>query len=203
MCGRYFLALEIDQVIKSYNIKEKILGGIQIGENFPGSNIPVIIRKKGETFLTNILWGIKYLNKNIINGRFETVEEKPLFKGLLEYKRCIIPASSYFEWAQKGKVKEKMEISINDSNLISLAGIYGNFKDKSNNFYESVVILTVPAKDIESIHPRMPLIINKDLIEYWLDPSKSKIDKTLVLEKHYNHCFVRNNCENVEQISFL
>jgi len=203
MCGRYLLAMEIDEVVKSYNIKEKILDSIETGEKFPGTNIPIILMKKGETLLKNTFWGIKYLNKNIIHARFETVEEKPLFKGLLEYKRCIIPASSYFEWQQKGKVKEKIEISVKGNDFISLAGIYGNFKDINNNLYEAVVILTVPAaEDIRNIHPRMPLIIKKEMINYWLDTTISKIDKALILEKHYSQYFAKNSCEKMEQLSF-
>lgn len=203
MCGRYLLAMEIDEIVKSYNVKDKILDDIEIGEKFPGTNIPIIIMKNGEPLLRNAHWGIKYLNKNIINARFETVEEKPLFKGLLEYKRCIIPASSYFEWHQKGRTKEKMEISIQDSDFISLAGIYGNFKDKANNIYEAVVILTVPAaENISYIHPRMPLIIKKEMINQWLSQSITKVDKALILEKHYNQHFVKSSCENIEQISF-
>ncbi|NLM35619.1 MAG: SOS response-associated peptidase [Clostridiales bacterium] len=203
MCGRYLLAMEIDEVVKSYNIKNKIIDNFQTGEQFPGTNIPIIIRKNNENLLKKTLWGIKYLNKSIINARFETVEEKPLFKGLLEYKRCLIPASSYFEWHKKGKVKEKIEISVKDSDFISLAGIYGNFKDKADNIYEAVVILTVPAADnLEYIHPRMPLIITNDMLSYWLDSSITKIDKALILEKHYNQCYVKSNCEDIEQISF-
>lgn len=203
MCGRYLLAMEIDEVVKSYNIKNRFIDNIQLGEKFPGTNIPIIIMKNNELLLKSTLWGVKYLNKNIINARFETVEEKPLFKGLLEYRRCIIPASSYFEWKQKGKLKEKMEISIKNDDYISLAGIYGNFKDKANNLYEAVVILTVPAaEDLEYIHPRMPLIINREIINYWLNPNITKIDKTMILEKHYNQSFIKSNCENIEQLSF-
>lgn len=65
MCGRYLLAMEIDEVVKSYNIKNKIIDNFQTGEQFPGTNIPIIIRKNNENLLKKTLWGIKYLNEEI------------------------------------------------------------------------------------------------------------------------------------------
>ena len=55
MCGRYLLAMEIDEVVKSYNIKNKIIDNFQTGEQFPGTNIPIIIRKYEN--LQKTLWG--------------------------------------------------------------------------------------------------------------------------------------------------
>jgi putative SOS response-associated peptidase YedK len=204
MCGRLLFSLDIDEVIKSYNVSENLCNTIEKGEKFPGTNIPVILNQQNKLVIKDVFWGIKYGSKNIINARFETVEEKPLFKGLLQYSRCIVPASSYYEWKVKGKSKEKMEILFEDKEPMAFAGIYGNFKDGENNFYQAVVILTVPAHEsIEDVHPRMPLTISKDLIKYWLDPSITAVNKSIILDKNYNHNLSAKNCEGLQQISFL
>jgi putative SOS response-associated peptidase YedK len=97
-----------------------------------------------------------------------------------------------------------MEISLENKESMSLAGIYGSFKDGENNYYQAVVILTTEAdKSIEDIHPRMPLIISGDLVKYWLDSSVTKIDKSIILEKNYGQKLRAKNCERLQQISFL
>ncbi|WP_163192695.1 SOS response-associated peptidase [Clostridium thermarum] len=204
MCGRFLFSFDVDEVMKSYKVSKNLCNDIEKGEKFPGTKIPVILNQDGNLVIKDIYWGIKYGSKNIINARFETVEEKPLFKGLLQSSRCIIPASSYYEWKVKGKSKEKMEISQIHNESMALAGIYGNFKDGEDNYYEAVVILTVPADEsIEDIHPRMPLIISKELIKYWLDPSITNIDKQKILEANYGQSFSSKNCEGLQQMSFL
>ena len=204
MCGRFLFSLDVDEVMESYHINENLSSNIEKGEKFPGTCIPVILNRQNKNVIQELRWGIIYGSKNIINARFEAVEEKPLFKGLLEYSRCIVPASSYFEWKAKGNSKEKMEITLESKEAMSLAGIYGRFKDGENNYYEAVVILTVEAeKSIEDIHPRMPLIISKDLVNYWLDPSVTRINKSKILNKSYGQLLKAENCEGIQQISFL
>lgn len=204
MCGRFLFSLDIDEVMKSYKVSENLFNNIEKGEKFPGTNIPVILNQENNLVLNDIYWGIKYGSKNIINARFETVEEKPLFKGLLQTSRCIIPASSYYEWKLKGKSKEKMEIFYHNNEPMALAGIIGNFNDGENNSYQAVVILTVPADEsIEDIHPRMPLTISKELVKYWLDPSITNIDKTMVMEANYRQKLSTRNCDGLQQMSFF
>ena len=204
MCGRYLFSLDIDEVMKSFFIHENLCEAIEVGEKFPGTFIPVILNSKGNNSILEKKWGIQYGSKNIINARFESLEEKPLFKGLLEYSRCIIPANSYFEWKAKGRSKEKMEIYLENNELMSLAGIYGSFKDGEDNYYDAVVILTTEADEsIADIHTRMPLIISKDLVKYWLDPTVTKVNKTLILDKNYKQTLRVKNCEGIQQISFL
>lgn len=204
MCGRLLFSLDIDEVMQSFSIEDNFSENIEKGEKFPGTKIPIILSKNNKTNLTELSWGIKYGSKLIINSKFETVEEKPLFKGLLEYSRCIVPASSYYEWMLKGKSKEKMEIYYKNKTAMAFAGLCGTFKNGESDYYEAVVILTVPAgKEVEDIHPRMPLTISKDMLNYWLDSNITKIDKSKILQKHYSQSFAYENCEGIQQISFL
>lgn len=204
MCGRYLFALEIDEVVKSYTV-DKVLGvDIRSGEVFPGTEIPVILEKHNSRFLTSLFWGIQFKGKSIINVRFETADEKPMFKNLINYSRCIIPASSFYEWKSMGKSKKKMEIYPKDKKILSLGGIYGTFKDNNGKDYISVVILTVPASEsICQIHHRMPIIIPEDSKNEWLSQKTLKDEKNYFIKRSYEEALAYKNSDSIEQISFL
>ena len=124
-----------------------------------------------------INWGIKvdWSTKPLINARCETLSKKKVFKPLLE-TRCIVPTSAYFEWRKDGKNKLKNRISINDntySTLFSFAGLYDG---------EQLTIITCPpAKSISHIHNRMPVIIDKDHEDLWINPENSFTTASSVL----------------------
>lgn len=96
----------------------------------------------------------------LINARSETILEKPSFQKAIHQNRCIVPCTCYYEWT---KLKEKASFYLPDQ-MLYMAGIYEN-----NQF----VILTTKANpSINSIHGRMPLILDKKQCRAWLqDPS--------------------------------
>ncbi|MDP4091005.1 MAG: SOS response-associated peptidase [Bacillota bacterium] len=204
MCGRYFFDLEIDEVVESFSIDESMIADVEKGEKHPGTEIPVILVKDGRRYLKTLYWGIKINGKSVINARFETADEKPIFKDLIAYSRCIIPASSFYEWKATGKTKDKMEIFRSDRSKIALGGIYGKFKDESGKERISVIILTVPASgSMSHIHHRMPLIVPKDLWDEWLDASVLSSDETSIIQRVHNLALDFKISSNIQQISFL
>ncbi len=204
MCGRYMLDIDIDEVIKSFKIEENLINDFQKGEKFPGSYIPVILNKSGKLVTECLYWGIKLNGKSIINVRFETADEKPMFKNLINHSRCIIPASYFYEWKESGKNKEKIEIHNVHRKITSLAGIYGVFKDENGKEYTSAVILTVPAcESMSHIHYRMPLIIPEEYENTWLSGSPITPLKNTLLESSLDIKFNFKSAEKIQQISFL
>lgn len=170
MCGRFYIDNEIEDFISNYDITAVKNITASKGEIFPGTNIPVILNKD-HRILDFFRWGYKIqgLNREIINARIETVLEKSNFKNAFLHNRCIIPANAFFEWKNAEKNKAKYKISMKDTKLFSIAGIYNIFVDKNNNPYFGVVILTRPANDhMSKIHTRMPVFIKKEDEEQWL-----------------------------------
>jgi putative SOS response-associated peptidase YedK len=110
-------------------------------------------------------WGFSTSDgKLIINARSETAEEKPMFKSAMANRRCLIPASGYFEWKKDGKHKTKYAFHRSDG-MLYLAGCYREEKDSP---LPTFVILTRNAVgDIIDIHDRMPVIVPKDKIDDW------------------------------------
>lgn len=170
MCGRFLLESEVEDLVARYNA-EYSLDVYKSGEIFPSENPITVVSENNENVLKVMKWGfpMRGSKRLIINARSETALEKPMFKSPLLQRRCIIPANAFFEWkGDKGK-KIKHRISKNHVDIFSMAGIYNIFKDE-NNAYEAFTILTLNATGaMESIHDRMPLILDREEEKLWLD----------------------------------
>jgi putative SOS response-associated peptidase YedK len=172
MCGRYLLSIDIEDIIKSFevtNINPQLKSELSLGEVFPGTNIPVII-KDDNNKLEFFHWGykLKGLNRELINIRLETIEEKATFKTSFFTKRCLIPATAYFEW-QQGVNKIKHKICIKGQSVFNMAGVYNYFKDSYGNLFIGTAILTMPASgEIHKVHDRMPVILDTKQSKLWL-----------------------------------
>ncbi len=131
--------------------------------------------KRQKPTLFPMIWGFTTPGRNvpIINARAESAAEKPTFREAWEKHRCIIPASWYFEWQHlpsedgRSTVKTKYAIQPKDANITYLCGLY-----RIENGLPVFVILTKePSEDVAHIHDRMPLILPKEAIKAWINPS--------------------------------
>ncbi len=164
MCGRYIyidennqqMKLRLDQLKKFFSEDE--LKELSLHEVFPSQKTPVYIAQNNEFIPKIMSFGYKshYKKGLIINARCETIKERPTFCDDFFNRRCIVIASSYFEW---DKQKLKHEFKKEDS-LLYMAAIY--------NQNDQMVILTRKAENNSAeIHERCPLILSYDqAIEY-------------------------------------
>lgn len=109
-------------------------------------------------------WGFPapWDGKPLINARLETLTEKPTFKAHL-HRRCLVPATSYFEWQKQGGHKIKCRIEQDLSPIMTFAGLF----DEAGKV---TIITTSPTPDVEAIHHRMPLVLGTDeAATIWLD----------------------------------
>ena len=128
------------------------------------------------------------------NARSETVTEKPTFRAAVKARRCAVPADGYYEWlkpaqgAPKGARKRPFYIRPADGSLIFFAGLYEWWKDPAaaegdpEKWLLSCTILTGPSPEagtgddtleqLAGLHDRMPLPMNAETVDAWLDPQK-------------------------------
>ncbi len=174
MCGRFFLDADFEDVMRHYFGEPRIAKTdaknltYETGEFFPSTDIPVIHRgKEVKRAIHMMKWGFEpaFLKKLIINARSETLEQKPMFKDAFVRRRCLVPASGYYEWHNQ----KKHAIRVKDKRIISLAGLYDRFLDKDGNAFWAVTLLTKDANEsISAVHDRMPVIIDKASESMWL-----------------------------------
>lgn len=106
----------------------------------------------------------------VINARAETAAEKPSFRGSLRHRRCIVPASGYYEWTGRAGAKIPHLFRPADNGLLALAGLWEHWLGADGSELETMAILTVAAnRSVAAIHERMPLILNPSQFDSWLD----------------------------------
>lgn len=185
MCGRFSLDASIDVLIERYKARNSVEFEAQ-KEVFPTNSVPVVI-SKGHNELKIMKWGFsfEFSKSPIINARAETVDIKQSFKYPLLKKRCIIPVTSFFEWENLDGKKVKRKIYIHED-IFSLAGLYNVFLDKEGKAYEAFTIITTEAnEDMRKIHDRMPVILDKEVENIWLDSQLKDIYTLKSLLKPY------------------
>ena len=179
MCGRYQIEAEtdndMDEILDEINERYKdIPETAKTGEVCPTDIAPVLIRGNNKPQAVLMKWGFPKWQGDgvIINARAETVQDKLAFRPSLESRRCVIPATGFFEWRQEqGKKKTKYLFRLPETKMLYLAGLYNVFRDGSRS-YDAYVILTAEANSSMSpYHDRMPLVLLPDDKCRWLtDP---------------------------------
>lgn len=114
-------------------------------------------------------WGFRHPTREgilVFNTRSETAEEKDLFCTSIDDRRCLIPASGYYEWKNLDKKKKtRFFFSDEDRSPIYMAGLY----IRSSSGLPAFSILTMEAADsLRSIHARMPVLVSSDQMDDWI-----------------------------------
>ncbi|HWR95085.1 MAG TPA: SOS response-associated peptidase [Flavobacterium sp.] len=116
------------------------------------------------------------IKKNTLNAKIETIHEKPSFRNIVN-NRCLVLSDGFYEWQwldEKGKQKQKYELTLPDKEAFAFAGIWSEWVDTSTSeLRHTYTILTTEANEIMSkIHntkKRMPIIISEDSEQNWLN----------------------------------
>jgi putative SOS response-associated peptidase YedK len=119
----------------------------------------------------------------LINARSETAAEKPSFRGSLRHRRCLVPATGFYEWTGKPGHKRPHLFRPRDGSLIALAGLAEHWVGADGSELETMAILTTSANaTMAPIHDRMPVIIAPEHFDVWLDctTGTSKFAETLL-----------------------
>jgi putative SOS response-associated peptidase YedK len=106
-----------------------------------------------------------------INAKSETVAELPSFRDAYRKRRCLIPADGFYEWKQEGGRKQPVYINMKDGEPFAIAGLWEYWEKPDQEPIDSCVILTTEPNDLlEPIHNRMPVILDPNDYDLWLDP---------------------------------
>ncbi|MBH10398.1 MAG: hypothetical protein CMG74_08640 [Candidatus Marinimicrobia bacterium] len=193
MCGRKTLTRDIQSIIEELLIREW-----EDPDQFtPSYNIaptqfsPVLIYENGSRIVKNMKWGLipswakdKTIGSKLINARSETILEKPSFQSLISQNRCVIITDGYYEWKKSVKNKERQPIYIYKKKvgLLNIAGLWSEWVSSTGEkLFTYTVITTTPKKTIEHIHNRMPVILQPEGLDTWINSNKSQIHEALDL----------------------
>ena len=176
MCGRFELRTKFDKLPKI--LKKDYPNGLNTKyetQNLIRPNDPVlVIKNEGKIQTTFMSWGLisswakNPFEKGIprpFNARSETIQEKKLFRGSWKYKRCLIPASGFFE--------KKYRIRKENYETFWLGGIWSKWSSSDGAELESCCVLTTEPNDlVKPFHNRMPVVVPDGYEEQWTEHVK-------------------------------
>ncbi|MGA7828089.1 MAG: SOS response-associated peptidase, partial [Geobacteraceae bacterium] len=181
MCGRFVCDIPPGILSEYFNLP--VPDDIPRSFNIPPSSMILAVRCREEVKeLALLRWGlIPSWTKDVsrsglaINARSETVDEKPTFRQAFRHRRCIIPASGFFEWKKDDTSKQPYHIRLKSRQILGLAGIWERWISNKGESMETCAILTVSSNSlIRTIHDRMPVIIRPEDYSCWLNPDSNK-----------------------------
>ena len=127
-----------------------------------------------------------------INARAETASTTPAFRDALKSRRCLIPADGFYEWKRDGKTKQPFCFEVKQGQLFAFAGLRDRWKDPSGNWVKTCSILTTTPNVVTSpVHDRMPVILDPDAYDLWLDPGMKDVSAASDLLKPYDARLMR------------
>ena len=184
MCGRYSLEARPDEIAEAFALAEAIV--VPARYNIaPTQSVPIvrIDAATGGRRLEMIRWGIPSHPDNprpLINARSESVDRKPSFRSAFRQRRCLVPATGFFEWQKLAGAKQPFHIRRHDRRLFAFAGIWepgGDVQDGA----AFAILTTVPNETVSPIHDRMPVILDPAAYATWLDPAEQSSQRLLEL----------------------
>lgn len=163
MCGRYSRATRKEDLLRRFRIErvETDLFGPRYNIA-PSQESLVVVLEEGQRVMKAMRWGLvpswaKDPSPGPINARSETLSQKPMFRGLLKGKRCLVPADGFYEWkkAPGQKAKIPYRITLKGGKPFVFAGLWDAWKGLST----FVILTAAPNRVVAGIHDRMPVIL--------------------------------------------
>ncbi len=174
MCGRYALAF-----IRGFRTRFEVIDmQAKLEPRFniaPTEDAPIIVQDDGNRALT-MRWGLVpswakeiKIGNRLINARGETISSRPAFRAAVKRRRCLVPATGFYEWKKGAEGKIPYYIHLKDNSMFSFAGLYEKWKAPDGSSVLSYTIVTCPPNELAGrLHNRMPVILTQKAEERWL-----------------------------------
>ncbi|MFD2514189.1 SOS response-associated peptidase [Pontibacter locisalis] len=181
MCGRYTIIPK--KGAKGGSKAVKLLEKYHANTRYnaaPSQLLPVMTNEEPDK-LQFFSWGLlphwskeKSYKHKFVNARTETLTEKPMFRELINSKRCLVPADSFYEWRTSSAGKQPYRFLLKNEELFSFAGLWDEWADKeTGEVVGSFTIITTEANElVRPTHDRMPVMLHPKEEEAWLDVTK-------------------------------
>lgn len=178
MCGRFALIVDASVLADVFDVDPP--SDLKPRFNIaPTQNVPVVRQSAhGTRECAMLRWGLipswatdEKIGARMINARSETAAEKPSFRSAVKSRRCLVPASGFYEWVKGPDGKQPHFIHFADARPFAFAGLWERWSKGENGPLETFTILTTTPNDlISDLHDRMPVILPPDTYIDWLEP---------------------------------
>jgi putative SOS response-associated peptidase YedK len=184
MCGRYTLIANAEAIRLLFELpafdERLVVPRYNIAPTQP---IAVVrVSPKGERELIPVRWGlIPAWAKDprtlplMINARAEGISDKPAYRWAFKYRRCLVPASGFYEWQAQARGPRRPylasagPITLERNSLIAFAGLWETFLGTDGSEIDTAAIVTTSANHcLAQVHDRMPVVIAPKDFQTWL-----------------------------------
>jgi putative SOS response-associated peptidase YedK len=172
MCGRYSFFTPLPDAALYLDAQALAYFEFPPNYNAPPTQMMPVITNEFPGVIQFFRWGLvpKWAKEmavgyKMINTRSESIRDKPAFRNIFKYKRCIVPADGYYEWKKEGKIKVPYRFHLPGNALMLLAGLWDTWGEGLQTFS---IITTEANADVAHIHDRMPVLLTQDEARLWL-----------------------------------
>ncbi|MGR8931329.1 MAG: SOS response-associated peptidase [Gammaproteobacteria bacterium] len=189
MCGRFDLTASSEALVEHFRLRRAV--HFQASYNIaPAQKILNIVALEDQSLkAVKLFWGLVPSwakdgknSSHLINARMETVREKPSFRSAFKHRRCLIPATGFYEWHKLESAKQAYHIHQRDGQLIAFAGLWEQWQHGADVLYSCTIITTAATGVMQTIHDRMPVIILPAQYHAWLDKEADSDDAYALLQ---------------------
>ena len=176
MCGRYE-AGQKQKIADAFHVSvalEDLYFGAGV-ECSPGSIQPVVYVMGGERKIGLMRWGFKLPDRLLFNARSEGIAGSHFWGAMFRERRCIVPASSFFEWRKTGtEPRPKYKLSVKGRGVFGMAGVWSPWMNPKTGLWEDTfsIITSDPNGKMGEIHDRQPVILEPREYAEWLRESE-------------------------------
>jgi putative SOS response-associated peptidase YedK len=180
MCGRFTQYFTWAELVELYGLTEPPLNLEPRYNIAPTTQVLTVRGERGKHFVSPMRWGLippywKSGDKLIPmhNARADGIATKPSFRAAFKTRRCVVPASGFYEWKTEGDPKKPVKrphyITMADGGLMSFAGIWEvRPGDDGEDLLSCSIVTTEPNEAMAAVHDRVPVILGRYDIDAWI-----------------------------------
>jgi putative SOS response-associated peptidase YedK len=178
MRGRFTRMYEWRELVELYQLTMNAPSNLQPRYNICPTD--TVVPGGGERTLVPMRWGLvpgwwkkplKEMRVATFNARSDTIADKPMFRDSFKRRRCLIPASGYYEWVTTPDGKQPYYFSRRDGQVITIAGVQDGWTEPQSGerLRSCSMVITDANTFVADIHDRMPVILEAGHFEAWME----------------------------------
>ncbi len=192
MCGRYVQTANVAEIKKRFRCKSPDFEIVPNTNIAPTTIIPTILAERDERRVVRTRWGFDFYDqktgkeKAVFNATAEKVAKSNFFRKSFLTRRCLIPATGFYEWPKVGDDRRPRLYQLKDEEIFAFAGMWRDWSKGEGDVSRTATIITTESNElVGQLHHRMPVILHQKDESAWLDPGISDEKALLSLLKPF------------------
>jgi putative SOS response-associated peptidase YedK len=185
MCGRFTLSVFPEVLTQIFEVEK--VPDFKPQYNIAPTQMVLVVLYNSEGHkreIQRLRWGLipswakdQSMGARLINARAETAAEKPMFRRAFKRQRCLVVADGFYEWQRQDGKKQPYYFRLSNGKPFGFAGLWEEWQSPAQEQIKSCTILTTQANELlQVVHDRMPVILQQENYDLWLDPQVHDVE---------------------------